>query len=51
MRVVLRIEATPEQEKALAAEWLHGSGVLNIQTGDHDADMEVRVTYVKREVY
>jgi len=45
--LTLRIDATPEQEKALVAEWLHGSGVLNIQTGDTSADMEVRLTYVK----
>lgn len=45
--VTLRVTLTDEQEKALVTEWLHGSAVLNIQTGDHDADMEVPLTYVK----
>lgn len=45
MKVTLRIEVTPEQRQALVDEWLYGSGVLNIQTGD--ANMEASLTYVK----
>lgn len=47
MKVTLRIDATPEQVKALTDEWLHGSATLNIQTGDPDADMEVHLSYVR----
>lgn len=44
MRVTLRIDATSEQVEALVAEWLH-HGNIRIQTSN--ADMDVRLTYVK----
>ena len=41
---MLRIEATPDQAKALSDEWLQ-HGTIRIETSN--ADMDVRLTYVK----